>query len=286
MAVESEGQFSVTRETWCQMYPNGPSRLGKPGAGGGQKFPPKHFRRWKGCGHGLPSTEIVNREMKGSGSSVVNSGGFRTRASSLLGLTWSPYFLHQESSGICTSLKEGALRRGGSLSPVPMAIRLAGMLLASIPAERCVLSSPRRQALCLSEQKLPLTPHAPLRRAVGCPSASRSPQPKPRLKRPLCTPPSGKRPKESDRRLPWEARESAFPQTPHQVPFYSLLPHLTRREPVKSLSGKEREAALAFGETEKQVGLEGVAELPGQPEVGHWARRKHRRLVLLSGRLP
>jgi len=122
--------------------------------------------------------------------------------------------LHQESSGICTSLKEGALRRGGSLSPVTMAIRLAGMLLASIPAERCVLSSPRRQALHLSEQKLPLTPHATLQRAVSCPSASRSPQPKPRLQRPPCTLPSGKRPKESDRRLPWEARGASVSSDP------------------------------------------------------------------------
>lgn len=150
-----------------------------------------------------------------------------------------------------------------------MAVCLASMLLASIPAARCVLSSPCRQALRLSEQKLPLPPHATMRRAIGCPSASRSPPPKPRLKRP-----------------PWALEEPAFPQTPHQVPFYSLLPHLIGREPIKSLSGKEREAALAFGETEKQVGQEGVAELPGQPEVGHWARRKHRRLVLLIGPLP
>jgi len=100
--------------------------------------------------------------------------------------------------------------------------------------------------------------------------------------------PLGKGPRSLIADFPGRHGEPAFPQTPNQVPFYSLLPHLTRREPVKSLSGKERGAALAFGETEieKQVGQEGVAELPGQPEVGHWARRKHRRLVLLSGRLP
>lgn len=117
-------------------------------------------------------------------------------------------------------------------SPWNPAICLAGTLLGSTAAERCVLSSP----LLLGERERPLTPPAALPRAVGCPSASRSPQPKPRLKvkGPLCELPSGTRPKESDRGLPCVSSDT----TPDPVRLSPPPP--CRREPVTCPSGKER----------------------------------------------
>lgn len=69
---------------------------------------------WGSCQPGLEGTDMVNQEMKASGSSAVKSGGLRTLASYLQGLAWS-HLLPQGSAGICTSPGEGALRTGGCL---------------------------------------------------------------------------------------------------------------------------------------------------------------------------
>ena len=96
-------------------------------------------------------------------------------------------------------------------------------------------------------------------------AASRGPQPKPRLQGPLCTPQLGGQPKESHGDLPGKHQ--------HLRRYDRYSPTPSGSDPITSPPGKESEAALAFGETEKRLSQEGSVELPEQPEVGRGKKK-------------
>lgn len=247
---ESEGQFGVTRETWCQMYLNGSSGLGKQWGG---EVPPKRVRWWKGCGHGLQSTEMVNGEVKGSCSSVVNRGGFRTLSSPLLGLTWSPTSSTKNLQGsVLLPKREPSGEVGLSLEPGHLP-GWHGVCCPHPTARPCFLVS-------RNDHSIPL-PSCEGLSAVLPPAEVFNQSPDSRGHRASYPLAQGPRNLIAD-----------FPQCflGHNTRSHSTLssPPLCRREHVTCPSGKERGAALACEETEKQVGQEGVAELSGQLRGG------------------
>lgn len=156
-------------------------------------------------------------------------------------------------------------------------------LLVTITAERCMLSHCKSPHLGKQKRLLPtwaeLSCH-PVRGSQVSFCQQKSSTQAQAARGQLCTPQSREEAKECDQRLPWEA---GGPLNRHgSPPSFSIL---SGSDPIQPVSGKKREAALALGETEKWESKEGGVELPTQPEVGHRARRKCRRLVL-SGPLP
>lgn len=205
----------------------------------GGEGPPKRFRRWKGCGHSLQSTEMVNGQAKGSCSSAVHRGGFGTLASPLLGLTWSSPFLHQDSSGIWVPPKEGALGRGGALPGTRPSAWLA----------RCWEALPPRGACCPhpcfsvsgNDHSLPLLPCQGLS-AVLPPAEVLNQSPDSRSRGHCASYPLAQGPRNLIADFP------VFPRTQHQIPSDSLLPPLAEESPSRAHQGRRGGSSGLWGD--------------------------------------